>query len=280
MKIVHSAAALEGLLRQYREEGKSVGFVPTMGALHEGHAALVRRCAAENGVCAASIFVNPAQFDNPEDLRLYPRTPEGDCVLLEEVGADIVFVPSEEEVYPVPDNRVFDFGLSGRVMEGACRPGHFDGVARVVSRLFDLVKPHRAYFGEKDFQQLVLVRRLVEMLQLPVEIVAVATVREPDGLAMSSRNRRLTAEQRVCAAEIFHILRESLLQAEKLSPDGVIRFVTGAVNNVPELRVEYFNIVDGLTLQPVTSWRGPGNIVGAIAVYCGEVRLIDNIRYR
>jgi pantoate--beta-alanine ligase len=280
MKVVHTVTALEQLLRQLRQEGKTIGFVPTMGALHEGHAALVRRCAAENEICTVSIFVNPTQFNNPEDLRLYPRTPEKDYELLEGVGADILFAPPVEEVYSAPDDRVFDFGLLDKVMEGAYRPGHFNGVAQVVSKLFAFVKPHKAYFGEKDFQQLAIVKALVKQLELPVEIVEVPTVRESSGLAMSSRNQRLSEEQKTHAAEIYRILRESVLLAGEQSPDQVVRFVTGSVNNVPGLRVEYFGIVDGSSLQPVSSWRDSGNIVGAIAVYCGDVRLIDNIRYR
>jgi pantoate--beta-alanine ligase len=277
MKVVHTVAALERLLRQ---EGKTVGFVPTMGALHEGHAALVRRCAAENEICAVSIFVNPTQFNNPDDLRLYPRTPEKDYELLESIGADVLFAPSVEEVYSAPDERVFDFGLLDKVMEGAFRPGHFNGVAQVVSKLFAFVKPDKAYFGEKDFQQLAIVKALVKQLNLRVEIVEVPTVRESSGLAMSSRNQRLSEEQRVHAAAIYRIMRESVLLAGERSPEQVVRFVTESVNKVPGLRVEYFAIVDGNSLWPVSSWRDSGNSVGAIAVYCGDVRLIDNIRYR
>ncbi|MDR2816887.1 MAG: pantoate--beta-alanine ligase [Proteiniphilum sp.] len=280
MKIIHTVTELEKLLGQYRQEGKTIGFAPTMGALHEGHAALVKRCVAENDISVASIFVNPTQFNNREDLRLYPRTPEKDYALLESAGVDIAFAPPVEEVYPVPDTRIFDFGLLDKVMEGAYRPGHFNGVAQVVSKLFAFVKPDRAYFGEKDFQQLAIVKELAKRLQLPVEIVAIPTVREPDGLAMSSRNQRLSEEQRAQAAEIYRIMRESVLLAGERPPDEVVRFVTGSINNVPELRVEYFGIVDGESLQPVSSWRDSGNIVGAIAVYCGDVRLIDNIRYR
>lgn len=279
MNVIHTISDLEFMLQAYRQEGKTIGFVPTMGALHQGHAALVKRCVEENDICAVSIFVNPTQFNNSEDLRRYPRTPEKDCELLESMGADIVFAPSEEEMYPVADTRVFDFGLLDKVMEGAFRPGHFNGVAQVVSKLFEFVKPHKAYFGEKDFQQLVIVKTMVKQLDLPVEIVGVPTVREPSGLAMSSRNRRLSDEQRERAAEIYRIMRESLLMVGKYTPGQVVRFVTGSINNVPELRVEYFEIFDGDTLKPVSSWQDSGNIEGAAAVYCGETRLIDNIRY-
>ncbi|MDY9918435.1 MAG: pantoate--beta-alanine ligase [Proteiniphilum sp.] len=280
MRVIHTIAELKELLQQYRQKGKTIGFVPTMGALHKGHITLVERCAAENDICVVSIFVNPTQFNNQEDLRLYPRTPEEDYELLRSTGADVVFAPSVEEIYPGPDIRIFDFGLLDKVMEGAFRPGHFNGVAQVVSKLFAFVEPHKAYFGEKDFQQLAIVREMVKQQELPVEIVGVPTVREQNGLAMSSRNQRLSVEQREHASEIHRIMRESTLLTEEQSPDQIIHFVTGSINNVPDLRVEYFGIVDGDSLQPVSTWQDSGNIVGAIAVYCGDVRLIDNIRYR
>lgn len=280
MRVIHTIAELKELLQQHRQEGKTIGFVPTMGALHKGHITLVERCAAENDICVVSIFVNPTQFNNQEDLRLYPRTPEEDYELLRSTGTDVVFAPSVEEIYPGPDIRIFDFGLLDKVMEGAFRPGHFNGVAQVVSKLFAFVEPHKAYFGEKDFQQLAIVREMVKQQELPVEIVGVPTVREQNGLAMSSRNQRLSVEQREHASEIHRIMRESTLLTEEQSPDQIIHFVTGSINNVPDLRVEYFGIVDGDSLQPVSTWQDSGNIVGAIAVYCGDVRLIDNIRYR
>ncbi|SCD21326.1 Pantothenate synthetase [Proteiniphilum saccharofermentans] len=280
MRVIHTIAGLKELLQQHRQEGKTIGFVPTMGALHKGHITLVERCVAENDICVVSIFVNPTQFNNQEDLRLYPRTPEEDYELLRSTGADVVFAPSVEEIYPGPDIRIFDFGLLDKVMEGAFRPGHFNGVAQVVSKLFAFVEPHKAYFGEKDFQQLAIVREMVKQQELPVEIVGVPTVREQNGLAMSSRNQRLSVEQREHASEIHRIMRESTLLTEEQSPDQIIHFVTGSINNVPDLRVEYFGIVDGDSLQPVSTWQDSGNIVGAIAVYCGDVRLIDNIRYR
>ncbi|SDZ79384.1 pantoate--beta-alanine ligase [Proteiniphilum acetatigenes] len=280
MRVIHTIAELKELLQQHRQEGKTIGFVPTMGALHKGHITLVERCVAENDICVVSIFVNPTQFNNHEDLRLYPRTPEEDYELLRSTGTDVVFAPSVEEIYPGPDIRIFDFGLLDKVMEGAFRPGHFNGVAQVVSKLFAFVEPHKAYFGEKDFQQLAIVREMVKQQELPVEIVGVPTVREQNGLAMSSRNQRLSVEQREHASEIHRIMRESTLLTEEQSPDQIIHFVTGSINNVPDLRVEYFGIVDGDSLQPVSTWQDSGNIVGAIAVYCGDVRLIDNIRYR
>lgn len=280
MRVIHTITDLEEVLQRYRKEGQTIGFVPTMGALHKGHATLVERCVAESDVCVVSIFVNPTQFNNLEDLKLYPRTPEKDWVLLESIGTDIVFAPSVEEVYPTPDTRIFDFGLLDKVMEGAYRPGHFNGVAQVVSKLFDFVKPHKAFFGEKDFQQMAIVKEMVKQEVLPVEIVGVPTVRESSGLAMSSRNQRLSTAQREHAAEIYRIMQESKLLGEEQSPEEIIRFVTEGINNVPELRVEYFEIFHGDSLQPVSSWDDSENIVGAIAVYCADVRLIDNIRYR
>lgn len=280
MKVIHTTGELKDRLQACRREGKSIGLVPTMGALHKGHITLVERCVAENDVCVVSIFVNPTQFNNPEDLRLYPRTPEEDYALLSAAGVGIVFAPSVEEVYPEPDLRVFDFGQLDKVMEGAFRPGHFNGVAQVVSKLFAFVEPDRAYFGEKDFQQLTIIKEMVKQLELPVEIVPVPIVREQSGLAMSSRNQRLSEDQKNHAAGIYRVLQESIGLSEKESPSQLVCFVTDSINNVPDLRVEYFAIVDGDSLQPISSWSDSGSIVGAIAVYCGDVRLIDNIRYR
>lgn len=280
MKVIHTVTALKSLLQQYRQAGKIVGFVPTMGALHEGHATLVKQSVAENDVTVVSVFVNPTQFNNPEDLKLYPRTPEEDYKLLENIGTDIVFAPPVEEIYPEPDTRIFEFGVLDKVMEGSFRPGHFNGVAQVVSKLFSYVQPDKAYFGEKDYQQLAIIRSMVKQLNLSVEIVGIPIVREKSGLAMSSRNQRLTDFQKEEAATIYRVLRESLRLAGDQSPEEVVAFVTSSINKAPSLRVEYFEIVDGDTLQPVFAWEDSENIVGAIAVYCGDIRLIDNIRYR
>jgi len=279
MEIVHSASALDEMLQPLRLAGKTIGFVPTMGALHEGHATLVKRCVAENDLCVVSIFVNPTQFNNMEDLKHYPRTPEKDHLLLESIGTDIIFTPSVEEIYPEPDNRVFDFGMLDKVMEGAFRPGHFNGVAQVVSKLFTLVRPGIAYFGEKDFQQLAIVREMVRQLQLSVVIVGVPIVREAGGLALSSRNQRLTEEQKINASEIYRVLRESAAMRADHTPKQVTDYVIRAINNVPGLSVEYYEIVDGNTLRLISSWETTAFAVGCIAVFCGEVRLIDNIRY-
>lgn len=280
MKIIHTVSGLEEALQQVRRQGESIGFVPTMGALHEGHATLVRQSVAENDFTVVSLFVNPTQFNNPEDLRLYPRTPERDHRLLERLGANLLFTPSVEEIYPEPDRRVFDFGLLDKVMEGRFRPGHFNGVAQVVSKLFRFVQPDKAYFGEKDFQQLVIVREMVRQLQLPVEIVGVPIVREPSGLAMSSRNARLSAQERENAAQIYRVLHDSLALKEACAPVKLAEWVAGEINKVPGLRVEYYEIVDGYSLQPVSSWEELGRPVGCIAVFCGAVRLIDHISYR
>jgi pantothenate synthetase (EC 6.3.2.1) len=251
-----------------------------MGALHEGHAALVKRCVAENDITVVSVFVNPTQFNNPDDLRLYPRTLEADCALLEKLGVDVVFAPDVEEMYPEPDTRVFDFGMLDKVMEGRFRPGHFNGVAQIVSKLFYAVGPDRAYFGEKDFQQLAIVREMVKQLQIPVEIVAVPIVREESGLALSSRNMRLTPQQRETASEIFKTLKMSVDMISKQSVEDTEKFVVDRINNHEALNVEYFEIVDGNTLQRITDWNDSPYVVGCIAVFCGEVRLIDNIRYK
>ena len=280
MEIIHTISRLEEALQGYRREGKTIGFVATMGALHEGHAALVKKCTANNDLCVVSLFVNPTQFNNKEDLQHYPRTPEEDSRLLESIGTDILFAPSEDEMYPAPDNRFFDFGLLDKVMEGRFRPGHFNGVAQIVSKLFTIVRPDNAYFGEKDFQQLAIVREMVKQLQLPVTIVAVPIVREPDGLAMSSRNARLTEQEKKNAAQIYRVLRESSQMTDTVTPARLTDWVIAQINSVPGLSVEYFEIVDGDSLQLISSWNDTGYIVGCIAVYCGAVRLIDNIRYK
>lgn len=280
MEIIHSIARLKESLQKQRVSGKTIGFVPTMGALHAGHAALVTLCASENDVCVVSLFVNPTQFNNKEDLRRYPRTWENDCLLLEQVGTDVLFAPSVEEMYPEPDTRVFNFGLLDKVMEGRYRPGHFNGVAQIVSKLFASIAPDKAYFGEKDFQQLAIVRAMVKQLKMPVQIVGVPIVREPGGLALSSRNTLLTEDERGEAANIYRVLRESMEMMKIATPDKVTDWVIDQIHAVPALRVEYFEIVDGDSLQLVASWGHSNHVVGCIAVFCGDVRLIDNIRYK
>ena len=279
MKIVNNIKELKGYLAEEKRNNKQVGFVPTMGALHEGHLSLVKRCVEENDVCVVSIFVNPTQFNDKHDLETYPRTLEKDCSLLEPAGCDYVFAPSVEEMYPEPDTRTFDFGLVSAVMEGARRPGHFNGVAQIVSKLFYAVEPDNAYFGEKDFQQIAVIRAMVEQLNIPVKIIACPILREADGLALSSRNVRLTSEQRQKAPLIVRTLKESTTFAREKSVQEVIDYVVNTINADPVMRVEYYEIVDGYTLESIQNWSDTTYPVGCITVYCGEVRLIDNMKY-
>ena len=279
MKIVSSIKDLKNFLALEREKGKKVGLVPTMGALHAGHISLVKRCVAENDICVVSDFVNPTQFNDKHDLETYPRTLDADCALLEPVGCDFVFAPSVAEMYPEPDTRVFNLGPVAEVMEGPRRPGHFNGVAQVVSKLFYIVDPDNAYFGENDFQHIAVIREMVPQLNLPVHIVDCPIQREADGLALSSRNTRLTPEQRQKAPVIARTLKESTTFVPAKSVQEVIDYVVNTINQVPEMEVEYFEIVDGNTMQPIQNWSDTTYPVGCITVYCGEVRLIDNIKY-
>jgi pantoate--beta-alanine ligase len=280
MEIYETVSGLQKELHALRARRKTVGFVPTMGALHEGHLTLVRRCVAENDVCVVSIFVNPTQFNNKSDLENYPRTLSEDAKLLEKVNCSIVFAPLEKEIYPEPDTRVFDFGPLGDVMEGKHRPGHFNGVAQVVSRLFDIVKPERAYFGEKDYQQLAIIREMVRQYRIPVEIVGCPIVREADGMALSSRNMRLSKEEREKATLISRTLLKSCNFVGEKSVAEIKKWVTDQINGEPLLEVEYFDLVDALTLQSIGCWDDAQSVTGCITVYCGDVRLIDNVQYK
>jgi len=280
MEVVTKIADLQKKIAEIRTNGGTVGLVPTMGALHNGHLELVKRCVAENSICVVSVFVNPTQFNDKNDLLHYPRTLDADCKLLESAGCAIAFAPEVEEMYPVEDTRVFNLGAVAEVMEGKYRPGHFNGVAQIVSKLFDAVQPDRAYFGEKDFQQIAVIRSMVKLLNYPVEIVACPIVREDDGMALSSRNLRLTPEQRKNAVSISQTLFKSRTFAEQHSVAETIDYVVNTLNSVPDLDVEYFEIVNGNTLLSVNDWSDSDYIVGCITVYCGEVRLIDNIAYR
>ena len=280
MLVVETVENLHTYLAAVRGEGKSIGLVPTMGALHEGHASLVKRSVEENDVTVVSVFVNPTQFNDKGDLERYPRTLDADCALLSSLGTDCVFAPSVEEVYPEPDTRVFDFAPLDKVMEGVYRPGHFNGVAQIVSKLFMYVEPTRAYFGEKDFQQLAIIREMVRQQGFALEIVGCPIVREADGLAMSSRNTLLTSEKRVIALAISKTLFASVKFAEDHSLSETKQMVEQAIADTEGLELEYFEVVDGNTLQPVTFWNEADYIVGCITVYCGKVRLIDNIRYK
>ena len=280
MKIVSTIAELRGCLETLRREGKSIGLVPTMGDLHAGHLSLVKRCLAENDVCVVSDFVNPTQFNDKNDLAAYPHKPESDAALLEKNGCTVLFLPSVEEMYPEPDTRQFRFGALEQVMEGPYRPGHFNGVAQIVSKLFYAVEPDRAYFGEKDFQQIAIVRSMVAQLGLKLEIVSCPIVREADGLAMSSRNARLSDGERRKAVLISKYLFESRDLAASRSLREVKEYVISHINAEDVFRLDYYEIVDGITLQPVADWADSSYIVGCIAVYCGNVRLIDNVIYK
>ena len=282
MKIFDNIVDLQNELFYLRKANKKIGLVPTMGALHQGHASLVKQCVADNDITIVSVFLNPTQFNDPKDLERYPRTFEEDCKILNEVGADIVFAPTPKEMYPTPDNRHFEFPPTSTVMEGAKRPGHFNGVCQVVSRLFYITKPHNAYFGEKDWQQICVIKQLVKYLNLDINIIECPIIREENGLAMSSRNALLTSEERTIAANIYRILKESITKKDYLSVDELQQEVINSINAVDQLEVEYFEIVDGNTLETVHSWNDSPYIVGCITVYCGAtpIRLIDHIKYK
>ena len=277
MKIISKVDLLKQAVREAREKQLSVGLVPTMGALHEGHKSLVERARRENDVVVVSVFLNPTQFNNADDLRTYPRTAEADAALLEACGVDIAFMPSVEDIYPEPDTRVFHLGPVAEVMEGAMRPGHFNGVCQIVSKLFMMVEPDRAYFGEKDFQQIAVIRAMIKQLGFNLEIVQCPCVREADGLAKSSRNVRLTPVVRRVAPAIYRTLKESLNFAADHTLQQTHDWVVATINAYPEMDVEYFSICDGTTLQPLENWEDSEYVVGCITVYCGDVREIDNI---
>ena len=257
-----------------------IGFVPTMGALHAGHRSLVERARRECATVVVSVFVNPTQFNDKTDLKNYPRTPEADLRLLEEVGADYVFMPSVEEVYPEPDTRTFDFGMIDKVMEGVTRPVHFNVVAQVVRRLFDLANPAKAYFGEKDFQQIAVIREMVRQLRIPVEIIPCPIVRGEDGLALSSRNTLLDTDHRTAAPYIYKVLKAAVEKSHQTTPDQLAAWVTAQVESNPLLKVIYFQVVDAATMQQVRTWEESPAIQGCIAVQAGDIRLIDNIKLR
>ena len=282
MKVFSKIVDLQNQLFEDRKNGKEIGLVPTMGALHEGHASLVRRSVKENGITVVSVFVNPTQFNDKNDLKNYPRTLDADCQLLDACGADYVLAPSVEEMYPTPDTRQFEFPPVSTVMEGAHRPGHFNGVCQVVSRLFYIVKPNRAYFGEKDWQQIAVVKAMVKQLGLKVQIVECDIVRDADGLARSSPNTLLAKDERAIAPAIYKTLKESISYAKTHTVGETHDFVVNTINAVDGLEVEYFSIVDGNTLQDIAAWDDTPYVVGCITVYCGKtpIRLIDHIKYK
>ena len=284
MLIIRTVAELGEYVSNERKNGRSIGLVPTMGALHAGHISLVTKAVSENDIVLVSLFVNPTQFNNPTDLATYPRKEEDDFALLREAGASAVFAPSVEEIYPGGvegrERHEFELGTAATVMEGKYRPGHFQGVAEIVSKLFRMATPTRAYFGEKDFQQIAVIRNMVASEGIDVEIVACPIKRADDGLALSSRNALLTPEQRAIAPEIYRSLKASLNYAKEHSVQATHDMVVESINAQPELDVEYYEIVVGRTLLPVAEWEESDSVVGCITVYCGKIRLIDNIRYK
>ena len=279
MQIVRKIDELKRNLNAARALGKTIGLVPTMGALHEGHLSLIHQARKDNNIVVVSVFVNPTQFNNPEDLRTYPRTEKEDVEKLIDANVDFAFIPEVAEMYPEPDTRQFDLGPVAEVMEGAMRPGHFNGVAQVVSKLFDMVQPDRAYFGEKDFQQIAVIRKMAQLEGFDIKIVSCPIKREADGLAMSSRNVRLTAQQREIAPAIHRTLQTSVDWAKDHTVKEVEKYVVDEINSFPQMSVEYYQIVDGATMQPIDDWSQSQQPVGCVTVYCGDVRLIDNIKY-
>ncbi len=277
MEIFTNITDTRKALTKHRSQGRTIGFVPTMGALHKGHVSLVEKAVSENDIVVVSIFVNPTQFNDKSDLKNYPRTPDTDVKILDESGVHYIFMPTEQEIYPEPDTRIFDFGLLDKVMEGEHRPGHFNGVAQVVSKLFDIVEPHRAYFGQKDFQQLAIIRRMVKLLDLHIEIVACPIIREIDGLAMSSRNLLLEQTIRESSPQIYQTLSNARNKAKELSVKELIYWVVTSINKNSNLAVEYFSLVDSETLQPISNWDDSNSVIGCIAVKAGKIRLIDNM---
>ena len=280
MQIVKHINALRAIIDRKREEGLSIGFVPTMGALHPGHLSLVDLAGQQSGFVVVSIFVNPTQFNDKGDLERYPRDLQKDIDLLAPSACQLVFAPETNEIYPEPDTRQFNFGTLEEVMEGKFRPGHFNGVAQVVSRLFEIVRPDKAFFGQKDFQQLAIINEMVRKLNLPVEVIACPIIREEDSLAMSSRNMLLSSEQRLNAARISATLFEAANKTSQFSVENLCSWVVDRINQNEFLNTEYFEIVDSVTLQPVKSWDDPCSKVGCIAVHCGKIRLIDNIEFK
>ncbi len=283
MKVINKTSDLQAIIKQFKNDGKSIGLVPTMGALHKGHLSLVKNSISNNDITVVSIFVNPTQFNNPNDLASYPRTVEKDLELLQTVGCDVVFAPEADDIYSKSetDSRFeFDFEGLDNVMEGKFRPGHFNGVVQIVSKLFDLVRPNRAYFGEKDFQQLAIIRLMTRRYNLPIEIVPCPIVREDSGLALSSRNSLLKDNEKQVASHIYAVLNESRQFVPQTEVEELKQCVIAAIEQKPELKVEYFDIVDGHTLKSIGKWDECDYVVGCITVFCGNVRLIDNICYK
>ena len=279
MKIFFTIRDIRDFLLKEQTDEKTVGFVPTMGALHEGHISLINRSKEENNLTVCSIFINPLQFNNKIDLEKYPRNVEEDLKILDKAGCDVVFIPEEEEMYPGSEQEAleFNFGMIDRVLEGKYRPGHFKGVAIVVKKLFDIVHPQKAYFGKKDYQQLLIIRYMVSNLQLPVEIIACEIIREKDGLAMSSRNMRLTIGERQLAPLIFEILCKVKEKAGEMPLTEIKKWAIKKIEEHSSFKVEYFEISDQNTLLPLKTWKEKKNGIILTAVYLGDIRLIDNL---
>lgn len=282
MEIINSVKELKDKLYIHKSQKRSIGLVPTMGALHKGHISLVEKCSKENDITVVSIFVNPTQFNDKKDLERYPRTLEADCKLLGNIKVDIVFAPSVEEIYPEPDTRTFSYPPTDTVMEGKYRPGHFNGVCQIVSKLFDFVEPDKAYFGEKDFQQVAVIKAMVKDKKYSIEIIQCPIIRENDGLALSSRNALLTSQERLIAVNISKVLKNSIEYSLSHSLNETREWVINQINSTEGLKIEYYEIVDGETLESIENWEDSNNIVGCITVFCGStpIRLIDNIKYK
>ena len=279
MEIFKTKKEISKKIESLKSERNSIGFVPTMGTLHKGHLSLIECSANKNDKTVVSIFINPAQFNDKKDLENYPRSLDSDLRLLRESKCDIIFTPSVNEMYPEPDNRKFNFGNLDKIMEGKYRPGHFDGVAKIIVRLFEVISPHKAYFGLKDFQQLAIIKKLTKDLKFAIQIISCPTVRESDGLAMSSRNSLLSPEQLKHAAQIYHTLCQANINAAENDIDNIKEQVITTLNKIPFTEVEYFEIVDEIDLHPAKNWDNKSGKVGCIAVRIGKVRLIDNIHF-
>lgn len=282
MEIINSVKELKDKLYIHKSQKRSIGLVPTMGALHKGHISLVEKCSKENDITVVSIFVNPTQFNDKKDLERYPRTLEADCKLLGNIKVDIVFAPSVEEIYPEPDTRTFSYPPTDTVMEGKYRPGHFNGVCQIVSKLFDFVEPDKAYFGEKDFQQVAVIKAMVKDKKYSIEIIQCPIIRENDGLALSSRNALLTSQERLIAVNISKVLKNSIEYSLSHCLNETREWVINQINSIEGLKIEYYEIVDGETLNSIDKWEDSNYIVGCITVFCGStpIRLIDNIKYK
>jgi len=277
MQIIEYISSLDATLSEFRKQDALIGFVPTMGTLHDGHLSLINQSVADNPITIVSIYVNPTQFNDKNDLKKYPRSLDADCKLLESVKCNILFAPDDKEMYPQKDNRVFDFGFMGGIMEGERRPGHFHGVAQIVTKLFDAVKPDRAYFGKKDFQQLAIIKKIAEDFKYGIEIIACPIVREKDGLAMSSRNTLLKEQERKEAAKIYEILQQIKKRIKYTDVDELKKYALNAINQTTHLKLDYLQIVNTKTLVPVSKITKKDPVTACIAVYAGNIRLIDNL---